>query len=229
MLSEAVGYTLIPLAGLLLGALAAVIRPPGPQTKSAIQHFAAGVVFAAAASEILPGLKHQGAGLPIAVGGALGVVAMLLVKEAGRRAGGSAGLAAIGAVDILIDGLVLGIGFVAGQQQGLLLTVALTLEVVFLGLTTTLALRERITSRVAVLLVAAGIGLLLPVGGFLGGLAGTLSRPYLDAFFAFGLVALLYLVTEELLVEAHEQPETPAVTAAFFVGFLALLVLEEAL
>lgn len=229
MLGGAVGYTLIPLAGLLLGALAAVIRPPGLRTKSAIQHFAAGVVFAAAASEILPGLKHQGAGLPIAVGGALGVVAMLLVKEAGRRAGSSAGLAAIGAVDILIDGLVLGIGFVAGQQQALLLTVALTLEVVFLGLTTTLALRERITSRVGVVAVAAGIGLLLPVGGFLGSLIGTLPRPYLDAFFAFGLVALLYLVTEELLVEAHEQPETPAVTAAFFVGFLALLVLEDTL
>ncbi|MCB4824553.1 ZIP family metal transporter [Roseicella aerolata] len=229
MLSGAVGYTLIPLAGLLLGAMAAVVRPPGPRATSAIQHFAAGVVFAAAASEILPGLKHQGAALPIAIGGALGVAAMLLVKEAGRRAGGSAGLAAIGAVDILIDGLVLGIGFVAGQQQGLLLTVALTLEVVFLGLTTTLALRERIASRVAVLSAAAGIGLLLPVGGFLGSLAGTLPRPYLDAFFAFGLVALLYLVTEELLVEAHEQPETPAITAAFFVGFLALLVLEEAL
>jgi ZIP family zinc transporter len=229
MLSGAVGYTLIPLAGLLLGALAAVIRPPGPGIKSAIQHFAAGVVFAAAASEILPGLKHQGAGLPIAVGGGLGVVAMLLVREAGRRAGGSTGLAAIGAVDILIDGLVLGVGFVAGQQQGLLLTVALTLEVVFLGLTTTLALRERIASRVAVVAVALGIGLLLPIGGFLGGLAGGLPRPYLDAFFAFSLVALLYLVTEELLVEAHEQPETPLITAAFFVGFLALLVLEEAL
>ena len=69
----------------------------------------------------------------------------------------------------------------------------------------------------------------MPVGGFLGGLAGTLPCPYLDAFFAFSLVALLYLVTEELLVEAHEQPETPLITAAFFVGFLALLVLEEAL
>ena len=82
MLSGAISYTLIPLAGLLLGALAAVIRPPGPGAKSAIQHFAAGVVFAAAASEILPGLKHQGAGLPIAVGGGLGVLAMLLVREA---------------------------------------------------------------------------------------------------------------------------------------------------
>ena len=42
----------------------------------------------------------------------------------------------------------------------------------------------------------------------------------------FGLVALLYLVTEELLVEAHEVPEIPMTTAAFFVGFLALLVIE---
>jgi hypothetical protein len=109
MKSAAVTYTLIPLLGLLLGALAAVIRPPGPRVKSVIQHLAAGVVFAAAASEILPGLKHEGTALPIALGGALGVGAMLLVKEAGRRAGGSVGLAAIGAVDILIDGLVLGI------------------------------------------------------------------------------------------------------------------------
>ena len=37
-------------------------------------------------------------------------------------------------IDILIDGLVLGIGFAAGAKQGLLLTGALTLEVLFLGL-----------------------------------------------------------------------------------------------
>ena len=39
--------------------------------------------------------------------------------------------------------------------------------------------------------------------------------------------ALLYLVTEELLIEAHETPDRPWVTAMFFVGFLALLLLEE--
>ena len=42
----------------------------------------------------------------------------------------------------------------------------------------------------------------------------------------FGCAALLYLVTEELLVEAHEVPETPLATASFFVGFLVLLVIE---
>jgi len=32
-------------------------------------------------------------------------------------------------------------------------------------------------------------------------------------------MALLYLVTEELLVEAHERPDGPPVSAVFFVGF----------
>ena len=48
-------------------------------------------------------------------------------------------------------------------------------------------------------------------------------------FLAFGLIALLYLVTEELLFEAHEQPDSPLITAMFFVGFLALLMIEESL
>ncbi len=39
--------------------------------------------------------------------------------------------------------------------------------------------------------------------------------------------ALLYLVTEELLVDAHEANDTPLLTAMFFVGFLALFVLES--
>lgn len=43
---------------------------------------------------------------------------------------------------------------------------------------------------------------------------------------AFGAAALLYLVTEELLVEAHEGQETPLLTALFFIGFLAIPVLE---
>ena len=41
-----------------------------------------------------------------------------------------------------------------------------------------------------------------------------------------GTVALLYLVTEELLVEAHEVPETSWAISAFFLGFLLFLVIE---
>jgi ZIP family zinc transporter len=49
----------------------------------------------------------------------------------------------------------------------------------------------------------------------------------ITGFLSFGLMALLYLVTEELLVEAHEKPDTPLISSMFFVGFLGLLVLEE--
>lgn len=45
--------------------------------------------------------------------------------------------------------------------------------------------------------------------------------------FAFGLIAFLYLVTEELLTEAHKNPETAWGAASFFVGFLALTVLNQ--
>ena len=45
-------YTLIPAAAAVLGAAVAVNMRPGPVLVSAIQHFAAGVVFAAAAGEI---------------------------------------------------------------------------------------------------------------------------------------------------------------------------------
>ena len=39
-------------------------------------------------------------------------------------------------------------------------------------------------------------------------------------------VALLYLVSEELLTEAHETADTPPLTATFFAGFLVILLLS---
>ena len=67
------------------------------------------------------------------------------------------------------------------------------------------------------LLVGAGVGVY-----FLAGASGLV----LDAVMSFGVAALLYLVTEELLTEAHEVDETPILTSMFFVGFLALLLIE---
>jgi len=45
---------------------------------------------------------------------------------------------------------------------------------------------------------------------------------------SFGLAALLFLVTEELLTEAHEGPESPWLTSSFFLGFLVFLLLGMA-
>ena len=53
------------------------------------------------------------------------------------------------------------------------------------------------------------------------------SPPLLAAILGFGVAALLYLVTEDLLLEAHATSDTPAITATFFLGFLIPLVLAH--
>ena len=124
---QAVAFTLIPVAAVLLGSLFAVSRRPSEGFVSAMQHLAAGVVFAAAAAEILPEVMHEASPVATFTGGALGIIVMLSLKAvAGRAKGPVAMLGAMG-VDILIDGLVLGLAFIAGAKAGLLLTIALTL------------------------------------------------------------------------------------------------------
>jgi zinc transporter, ZIP family len=219
-------YTLIPVCAAIGGAWYAASWPPGPKLTAAIQHFAAGLVFAAAAGEILPDATHAHLLLPVVIGGGLGILAMSAIRWAGARMTGPFGLVATIAVDILVDGLVLGIAFAAGARQGLVLLVALVVEVMFLGLSVSTAFRAG-TSRPIVVGTTAALSVLLPLGALAGAAIGGLPPPVMAGFFAFALIALLYLVTEELLVEAHERPDNPLITAMFFVGFLLLIVLEE--
>ena len=220
-------YTLIPATVAILGAIVAVNVRPGPVIVSAIQHFAAGVVFAAAAGEIMPDVVHSGALMATIVGGFAGIGVMLAIRQLERGTEGPVGLITLVGVDILIDGLVLGIAFAAGAKAGLLLTIALSVEVLFLGLAVTTELSQTIKSRVRIVMVIAALILLLPLGAFVATPIARLPDQYITGFLSFGLIALLYLVTEELLVEAHETPDKPWVTAMFFIGFLLLLSLEE--
>ena len=221
-------FTLVPVIATAIGALIATWRQPGPALVSAIQHFAAGVVFAAAAAEILPDVVHGGSIIATLVGGGFGVVAMLGIRRIEEVVAGPVGLLTTIGVDLLIDGLVLGLAFVGGGvRAGLLLTIALTLEVLFLGLTVTNALSDRISSKVARIAITVALALLLPLGALVATPAALLPPQVITGLLSFGLIALLYLVTEELLVEAHEQPDTPWITSAFFIGFLALIGLEE--
>ncbi|MEA2779490.1 MAG: zinc transporter, family [Rhodospirillaceae bacterium] len=220
-------YTLVPVAAAILGACYALWRPPGPKTAAAIQHFAAGVVFSAAAGEILPDVTHVHSALPVVIGGGLGILLMSAVRWVGEQSTTPVGLIATVAVDILVDGLVLGIAFAAGAKQGLILVIALTIEILFLGLSVATAFKK--ASRARVLATTAALSLLLPLGAVAAGPIGLLPPHVMAGFFAFGLIALLYLVTEELLVEAHKHPDSPLITAMFFVGFLLVTLLESVL
>ena len=148
------------------------------------------------------------------------------VAAASAESGAPKGMLVAVAIDVLLDGLLLGIAFAAGAKEGLMLTVALSLELVSLGLAMTATLIARSSTRTRAVAMPSSLVLLLPVGAALGDtVLHSASRPLLGGVLSFGCAALLFLVTEELLVEAHETPETLGATAMFFLGFLLFLIL----
>ncbi|MBL8166618.1 MAG: transporter [Acidobacteria bacterium] len=231
-------YALIPAGTVIAGGALAALRPPGPKVRSAVQHLAAGLVFAAVAVEILPDMMHERKPVAATIGFSIGVALMLLVKQltAGleQEATGDepkvenrTGLLITLGVDVLIDGLLIGVSFAAGAKAGVVLTVALAVEVMFLGLAAAVAYSESGASRSKMIGVCAGLAVLLLAGAALGAIfLHNLTGALLEGVLAFGCAALLYLVIEELMVEAHEEKETPVQTAMFFVGFIALLITE---
>ena len=249
-------YAFVPVAATVLGAIAGTLRNPGPRARSFIQHFAAGVVFSVVGVELLPDITRTHEVRDVVIGFAAGIALMLLIRrltastegaapasesEAARVAVATTGaattatrapaavslgmLVAVG-IDILIDGLLVGIAFAAGNKEGVLLTIALAVELLSLGLAITAEISEAGGSRLRAILVPTALSLLLVIGAVGGStlLAGA-STHVLAAVLAFGAAALLFLVTEELLIEAHEVPETALSTLMFFAGFLLFLVL----
>jgi len=228
-------FALFPAVGVFLGGAVTFIRTPGKSVQSSVQHFAAGVIFCVLATELLPDLMHRRMPVWTLLGFSLGVATMLGVKhffgeneeENNNTSKNSSSLVTAMGIDVVLDGLLIGLGFAAGQKQGLLLTIAMSLEVFFLGLACSTTLAAKGASRTRILVVPAVLGVLLLVGSSLGAVAlSVLSVQAVDALLAFGVAALLYLVTEELLVEAHEVTETPFQTAMFFVGFIALFLVD---
>lgn len=52
-------YVAFPMVATVAGGLAASARPMSPRVRSEVQHFAAGVVFAAIAGELLPDVLQR--------------------------------------------------------------------------------------------------------------------------------------------------------------------------
>ena len=228
-------YVLAASAAGIVAGLLPLIWSPGVHARSAIQHFAAGVVIAAVASDLIPEVEKIGrpAGilLGFAAGGAFMIGLKWLVlafekKEKGKRKI-PIGIAAAAAVDTLIDGALISAGFSTGQQVGSLLAIALAIELFFLTLSVGSEFRKSKANVWLGVAVTTGIGLLLLVGAFAGFLFFRgISEPSLAIVLSFGAAALIYLIAEELLVEAIEAEESLFSTATLFAGFVVLLAIK---
>lgn len=233
MIYDLLLYTSIPALLMAIGSITAWYKQPTEKTSSMIQHFAAGVVLAAVAAELVPKIIQNEIQWLVGLGFAGGIVLMLATDYVADQFNSNNknntfpfGLVLAVIVDVFIDGLLIGVAFTASARSGIVIALALTLEVFFLGIATSASMIKSNTQKSKGILAMIIAAILIPLGAWLGFvIASDLSTSVHMAILAFGTAALLYLVTEELLVEAHEVPETKTATLAFFIGFLIILLI----
>jgi ZIP family zinc transporter len=233
--SASLPYILLASGAGVLGSVISLFWNLDVKIRSAIQHFAAGAVFAAVAANVIPEVEQLGT-LPGIVGGFVaGGLLMIGMKwlvlrferQGNQKRKFPAGLAAAAAVDTLIDGALISAGFSANDQVGSVLAIALALELLFLTLSVGVEFREGNLPWWQSLAITGGIALLLLVGAFGAGfLLADVSESTLAIVLSFGAAALLYLIAEELLVENVQAEESLFSTVTLFSGFLALLILK---
>lgn len=240
MMTKALLFSFIPMIAAIVAAIIAALQKPSSVMKSLTQHLAAGVVFAAVALEMGPDLLKRHESVSTAIGFSFGVALLVGIRvlteekgaqvgsgsESGRPTTSTTYLVTVG-TDLFVDGLMIGIGFIAGAKAGLLLTVALTLELISLALALVGQLRDDGKTKSAAVFTTAILTFLVPLGAVVGLLVlARMPVGVVNGTIAAGTAALLYLVTEELLREAHEQPEGPLTTATFFAGFLLVMLID---
>ncbi len=219
----------IPALVALCGGILAAVWSPSHQARGLIQHFAAGVVLAALAVELLPEIGREHARGPILITSfALGSVFMYGLKlwslHLERESDThdtitqiSAGLLLATFIDVAMDGFIIGAGFAAGGETGTILALGLSVELLFLGL----ALTSEALKGWRIIGISGALGGTVLIFSLLGHyLLSGASHNLLGGSLAFSAAALLYLVTEELLMEAHEIEEKPISTLVLFGGFL---------
>lgn len=107
-----------------------------------------------------------------------------------------------------------------------MLTAALALELVSFGFAIGASLSTSSGKKVACISGFLGLLLLLCAEAGLE-FVSHFSPHLLAGVIAFGCAALLFLATEELLVEAHKSGYSAFATAMFFTGFLIFLVISD--
>ena len=223
---------------MIAGSFIAIVKKPDGNLRSFILHFAAGVFFSVVAVELLPDVIKEHKPVQVIIGFCLGFIAMAAIRKYSesretvkvKKTGLPIGLLVGIGTDIFIDGILLGIGFTAGNKEGMLLAIALSVELLSLGMAAATELGNMNVGKERSFILVNILAILFFISAVLGAtLLHNLSDSAMEIVLSFGLSALLFLVTEELLLEAHEEKETIWHTAIFFGGFLLFLILGMAI
>ncbi len=219
------------------------ISEPKPHFQKALLGFAAGVMTAASVwSLLLPAIDQASAlgmpgWLPAAAGLLAGVVFLAALDAALPRLldGGTdrrpdALLMAAITLHNIPEGMAVGLAFaLAAEGDALTAAGALALGIGIQnfpeGAAISLPLRQAGRSRRRAFAAGALSGVVEPVFGLLAVLAAAGVRSLMPWFLSFAAGAMLYVVVEELVPQAHSR----AGTWGYIVGFLMMMSLDAAL
>ena len=222
---------------MVLGGLLGSRLRPGKRFRAVVAHLVGGLVLGIAAADLMPAASDSGHPLALAIGFCLGFSLLLVINavledpddnSVQSRPRPMLLLMLPFLIDSLIDGLVVGISSKAAEQQWVIpVAVALEMGLATLGLGTLLGRgagrwRSRVSGALMAVTYVIGLSVSLVI-------TNGLQGPALTGTLAFGTAALIYLVVEEVMKEAHARGEDDSgvVNVAFFIGLLCIWLLDS--
>ena len=222
---------------MVLGGLLGSRLRPGKRFRAVVAHLVGGLVLGIAAADLMPAASDSGHPLALAIGFCLGFSLLLVINAVLEDPDDNSEqsrprpmllLMLPFLIDSLIDGLVVGISSkAAGQQWVIPVAVALEMGLATLGLGTLLGRgagrwRSRVSGALMAVTYVIGLSVSLVI-------TNGLQGPALTGTLAFGTAALIYLVVEEVMKEAHARGEDDSgvVNVAFFIGLLCIWLLDS--
>ena len=219
-----------PSLGIVTGAIIGSIIKPSKQSLAIMRNLAAGLVLAAVSTEITPQIadvetwKNR---LAILAGIAIGLGMMIILRTIySKHDGVSTETITSIAIDFYIDSLLIGIALASISGSASIITaLALGTEMFILSMGTISTMHDANASIGSISLVTT-IFVLSSISGLSSGifLARWLKNtPIFYALLAFGVAALIWLITEDLLHKS-KYLDTRLGATALFVGFSIVLI-----
>lgn len=242
---------LITLIGLLSGVIGTAgggltvvaIKKIDNRAMSLLLGFAAGIMAAISFLDLIPEAIHEGT-LYSAMFGLLlgiGIIGFLdlkfphrhfsLRKDGGKKEGRyikTGVLLAIGiALHNLPEGVAIGAGFMVSYQTGILLAVLMAVHNFPEGMAVGAAMCVGGVKASKVMLICAMAGVPMGIGALIGGFLGGVSTLALSVSLGFAAGAMLYIVFDELIPDAHRKAEGHSAIFGILAGIMIGIMFIE--
>jgi ZIP family zinc transporter len=128
------------------------------------------------------------------------------------------------------EGMSVGVSFGSGElNNGVVLAVAIALQNIPEGLAVALPLVGLGYKPWRAVAIATLTGLVEPVGGLLGITMVTVFTSILPIAMGFAAGAMLFVISEEIIPETHANGRSRYATFALMIGFIVMMILDNAL